>query len=388
MKFDLRQHTHLLTLGGSWSYGLNTETSDVDIKGILIPPLEEYRLGILDNLEQVDSQEEMVVFNDLLPPVVYAAMVKDCLVSNSPITSAEGVVYDIKKFFSLALNANPNILEVLWVDPADILLSTEIGDALRANRNLFLSKKVLYSYRGYAFAQMKRVKTHRSWLLNPPASEPKREDYDLPPDHSLLSQDEQNACLWVLAQILKDKIGSFKLSETTRQEIEELSIYDAASAGIPEEAWPIAGKIIGAPKEFIDIMMRERAYRNARNYWKSYQNWKETRNPKRAALEARSGFDTKSASHLVRLMLQCRDILDTQELKVRLPKEQRDFTIGVKEGQMAFNELERWFDEQEKDLSERAAKSSLPKEPNRKRANELLIELQLRAERKTSNLST
>jgi predicted nucleotidyltransferase len=291
MKFDLLKHTHLVAIGGSWSYGLNTETSDVDIKGILIPPLNDYRLGILDTLEEVDGRGELTVYNHLLLPAQKEAMLRDCREKNVSVVSPEGTIYDIKKFFALALNTNPNILEVLWVEPEDILFSTEIGDRLRANREIFFSLKVLYSYRGYAFAQMKKVKTHRGWLLSPVLVEPKREDFGLPPEKSLLSQDEQNAFLWVLAQILKDKIGSFKLSETTREEIEALSIYDAASAGIPEEAWPVIGKITGAPKEFIDIMMKERAYKSARSHWKSYLNWKETRNHKRAALEAKVGFD-------------------------------------------------------------------------------------------------
>lgn len=42
MNFDLKPHTILLTLAGSRAYGTNTFTSDVDLKGVCVPPKEFY----------------------------------------------------------------------------------------------------------------------------------------------------------------------------------------------------------------------------------------------------------------------------------------------------------------------------------------------------------
>ena len=48
------------------------------------------------------------------------------------------------------------------------------------------------------------------------------------------------------------------------------------------------------------LYRRERAYHHAFRDWQQYEHWKAHRNPKRAALEMKMGFDGKHASPLVR----------------------------------------------------------------------------------------
>jgi len=122
-------------------------------------------------------------------------------------------------------------------------------------------------------------------------------------------------------------------------------------------------------------MQRERAYRAALARWRSYLNWKQNRNPERARLEQRFGLDTKHAAHLVRLMLQGREILEKQRLSVLLPPDQLEFVRGVREGAMSFEELEDWFDREEKMLRSAADSSPLRKKPDRQKADQLLIEV-------------
>ena len=76
------------------------------------------------------------------------------------------VIYDLAKIFQLATDANPNILELLFLDDRDILYQQKSWEILRENRDLFLSKKVKHTYTGYAMSQLKRIKGHRSWLMN------------------------------------------------------------------------------------------------------------------------------------------------------------------------------------------------------------------------------
>jgi len=71
-------------LGGSHAYGLNTETSDEDIRGICIPP-EKYWLG-LTRFDQADKFQ-----------------------------NEDKVIYNIKKFVELAADCNPNIIEFLYL---------------------------------------------------------------------------------------------------------------------------------------------------------------------------------------------------------------------------------------------------------------------------------
>lgn len=365
MRFDLRDHLILLTIGGSRAYGTNTPTSDLDVKGVCIPPVRVYRLGVLDSFEQADSPEHIRALIPLLSK------------EERGITPLEGVVYDLGKFCSLALKANPNILEVLFCEDSDIRFITPAGERLRSIKDSFLSKKARWSYEGYAYAQMKRIRQHRSWLLNPPAKEPSREDFGLPQEHSLLSDDEQHAFLWVLAEILREKIGYFRLSRTTREELEEnLDLYATLQGGIPLEVWPTIGQITGAPPHFIEAMMRERRYRSARKHWKSYLHWKEQRNPARAELERKCLYDSKHASHLVRLYIQGLEILQKGTLTVRLSGGERDFVLWVREGNMKFEDLEQWFEDYKEKVKAAEEKSLIPHDPNRTIVNNLVMELQ------------
>ena len=90
-----------------------------------------------------------------------------------------GARWELRKYISLAADANPNILEVVFADDSDILKITEAGRQLRANRHLFLSKKARHTFSGYAMSQLKRIESHRRWLLNPPTAPPQRSDFFL-----------------------------------------------------------------------------------------------------------------------------------------------------------------------------------------------------------------
>lgn len=119
---------------GSTAYGLNTPSSDIDIKGIFIPN-KEYYFGMKHIDEQINGSDE--------------------------------VIYALKKFVTLARDCNPNIIEVLFCDDKDIQFISIYGQLLRDNRNLFISKKAKFTFSGYAMAQMLRIKNHRKWIMNP-----------------------------------------------------------------------------------------------------------------------------------------------------------------------------------------------------------------------------
>jgi len=127
----------LLGYAGSITYGTNTADSDTDIRGIFIPSKENW-LG-LHTVEQVTNSGEVNKENGI-----------------------DYCYYGIRKFFELALNANPNILECLWLRENHYLWNKvpypSIGRKLIENRDLFLSKKARFSYCGYAYAQVKRLK--------------------------------------------------------------------------------------------------------------------------------------------------------------------------------------------------------------------------------------
>ena len=167
---DLRLHTHLLCVAGSRAYGLHTDASDVDLKGFAIPPIED-QLGIQLRFQQADSPSEMAIFaQDLTAEEQRVAQQ----------TKLEGSVYRLRKFAKLALDCNPHVLDVLFCREAEVRICTPIGRALRDHRSGFLSRRALHSFSGYAAQQLKRIQTHRRWLLDPPTHAPTRAEYALP----------------------------------------------------------------------------------------------------------------------------------------------------------------------------------------------------------------
>ena len=114
-----------LTLGGSYAYGTNVETSDVDIRGCALNQKSDL-IG-LTGFEQVVN------------------------------TETDTTIYSFNKLIGLLLNCNPNTIELLGCKPEHYILMTDVGRELIANRKLFLSKKAAHSFGGYATQQLRRL---------------------------------------------------------------------------------------------------------------------------------------------------------------------------------------------------------------------------------------
>lgn len=109
---------------GSMAYGLDTETSDEDIKGIYVVPTAEV-LGLFKVRETYDHVD---------PDWCY---------------------HEIGKFVSLALKCNPTVLELLFLEGYRVL--GKQGHMLVDNRHLFLSNNIRRSYGGYALSQAHKL---------------------------------------------------------------------------------------------------------------------------------------------------------------------------------------------------------------------------------------
>jgi hypothetical protein len=178
----------LLAVTGSQAYGLAVEgLSDTDYKGVFIAP-KSYYLG-LKKIEQLEGKEKQGVFTHK----ENEKGISKVNFSSDKFPFLEGndfVIYELKKYLHLLINANPNIQELLWLD--NYIYSDPLAKKLIENRQNFLSKKVKSSYIGYANAQLKKVETHRRWLLNPPKKNPKPEDFGFTDLYKPLSLSEIN----------------------------------------------------------------------------------------------------------------------------------------------------------------------------------------------------
>jgi uncharacterized protein len=71
----------------------------------------------------------------------------------------DSVVYEIKKFFSLLLKGNPNVLGLLWLNREHYIHIEDAGYRILNDKNIFVSKKAYHSFIGYAHGQLHRM-TH------------------------------------------------------------------------------------------------------------------------------------------------------------------------------------------------------------------------------------
>lgn len=69
------------------------------------------------------------------------------------------VCYSLIKFVQLLKNCNPNIIEMLFLEPRYILHKHKIIDMLIENRHIFLTKKAKHTFSGYAYSQLDKLTT-------------------------------------------------------------------------------------------------------------------------------------------------------------------------------------------------------------------------------------
>lgn len=141
----LPSNIHFLTDAGSYAYGTQNENSDRDIFGFCTPKLEvifPQRVGWIKGFGGEPENFERW--------------------SESHILDDDGQEYDfsilsIVKFFHLCYINNPDQLDVLFVPRECIRHITSTGEIVRENRHKFLSKQVLWKYRGYAYSQLNKA---------------------------------------------------------------------------------------------------------------------------------------------------------------------------------------------------------------------------------------
>jgi uncharacterized protein len=109
---------------GSQAYGLAGEGSDIDRRGVYLPPADLHwsLYGVPDQLENDAAQE---------------------------------AYWEVQKFLVLALKANPNVLECLYTPLVE--KATPLAERLLAMRGCFLSRLVYQTYNGYVLSQFQKM---------------------------------------------------------------------------------------------------------------------------------------------------------------------------------------------------------------------------------------
>jgi hypothetical protein len=200
--------------------------------------------------------------------------------------------------------------------------------------------------------------------LNPPDHQPTRGEFQLP-ERTLIPHDQLAAAMDAIQKKLDSwEIDFADLDEATKIYIQEqIGRYLAEVTVASDEKFQAAARLIGYTENFIALLDRERRYAATLANWNHYLEWKANRNPARAALEAKYGYDTKHGLHLVRLMRMCREILVDGVVHVRRPD--ADELREILNGAWDYDHLMAWAEEQDKVLIEIAQVFPLPKKPDR-----------------------
>ncbi|HEY5235189.1 MAG TPA: nucleotidyltransferase domain-containing protein, partial [Rhabdochlamydiaceae bacterium] len=343
----LEDNSLFITLHGSHCYGLATETSDIDIRGIAISP-RDYMLGFNKSFDQ--------------------------LVVSDPYDMQ---IFDLIKFFRLTKDNNPNTLELLYTEPEDHIFVSPLGQKLIDNRDLFLSRAIKERYIGYSKAQAHRIRSHKTWLdkegeMKPPMS---REEFGLKKELSI-SRDQ----LLTIQAMINKKLDSWNCDFEPFSEPQTVYLQGKFSKILSEmnitsdNKWECAARSLGADENFIYLLQREKAYQHLVSDYNNYLTWKKNRNPKRAELEKKIGYDSKHATQLIRLLLVGKEALLTSKLRVKRTDD-REMLMEIKNCQWPYEKLIALADKIEKEVEEAYFKSPLPIKPDVQKLDELCISM-------------
>ena len=121
---NLRDYVIYRCVVGSRAYGLANEESDTDRRGVYLPPADmQWAIcGVPEQLESLETEE---------------------------------CYWELQKFLTLALKANPNILECLYTP--EVEMATPLAQEMLAMRQAFLSQIVYQTYNGYVMSQFRKI---------------------------------------------------------------------------------------------------------------------------------------------------------------------------------------------------------------------------------------
>lgn len=296
---------------GSHLYGTSTPESDVDFNGVFIAPKEFY-LG-LQRVSEVDLS--------VISKHENGRNDKDAI---------DRKFFELRKYVKLASENNPNIVEQLFVPNNQLVECSSLGRKLLDNRHLFPYIGCYDKFIGYAISQKKKMVVKRDNMQDIIKAidffekiQDKNHNYVVQYKNNILKHD---------FQLVKDRgqhiqIGDIHLqkNETIKQVLRKLQ--DRRS------------KFSGRYEDFI----------------------------------SKSGYDTKFASHLIRLLYEGTELLETGE--IQLPLKKSELILDIKQGKFTIEEIMEMSEDLEHNMDQIVKMSDLPKRPQIKKIENLLIEI-------------
>lgn len=151
----LANNTHYLCMMGSTAYGVSSDDSDMDIYGFCIPPKDDVFPHLRGEIQGFGIQKQR-----------FEQWSEHHIKDNGK--EYDFAVYSIIKYFHLCMENNPNMCDSLFVPKRCVLHASKVGQLVLDHRREFLHKGSFHKFRGYAFAQMSKIRNKTN------SSNPKR----------------------------------------------------------------------------------------------------------------------------------------------------------------------------------------------------------------------
>lgn len=302
----------LLGLGGSYAYGTNNENSDLDVRGIALNQKSDL-IGMTSFEQYTDDQTDTVI-------------------------------YGFNKMIRLLLECNPNTCEILGLEPEDYLYLSPIGQELLDHQKLFLSKRAIQTFGGYADQQLRRLENALA--------------------RDRMKQEERERHIF-------NSVRNAMYEFTNRHRVSEygsLSIY-MDRAENPEMETEI----------FLDADFKHYPLRDYRGIWNEMNTIvKEYDKIGKRNRKKDDNHLNKHAMHLIRLFMMAIDILEKEEIRTYRGAEHEllmKIRMGgyQKEDGTFCEEFYELLSDYEKRLHKAAAETALPEEPDYKRVQEFVM---------------
>lgn len=342
---DLKSQNLILfeAISGSKSFGLDTPTSDTDIKGVFYLPKEKF-YG-LDYIPQIANETN------------------------------DEVYYEIGRFVELLIKNNPNILEILASPEDCILYKHPLMERLRLKD--FLSKLCKDTFAGYAVTQIKKARGLKKKIVNPMAKEKKSlldfcymlQGYATVPLLQWLEERnyQQEQCGLINLPNSRDMFALFYDAEENlgyKGIIQKENSNEVSLSSVPKEEEPVA--YLSCNKDGYSKYCKE---------YTEYWSWIDKRNEDRYQTNQQHGknYDSKNMMHTIRLLQTAEQILSTGKLNIRVPN--RAELLAIKSGEKEYDELLELADQLITSIENYYKTSTLPDYPDETKAIEVLIDI-------------
>ncbi|KFF21045.1 DNA polymerase beta superfamily protein [Chryseobacterium sp. JM1] len=330
-------------ISGSRAFGLATENSDTDIRGVYYLPKEDF-FG-LNYIPQISNETNDITY------------------------------YEIGRFVELLQKNNPNILEMLASPEEYILHKDPLMDLLRTED--FLSKLCKDTFAGYAISQIKKAKGLNKKILNPIDKERKSV---LDFCHILENQGSVPLKKWLSDNgKIQEKCGLISIGNTKGM---HAVFYDESRTlgykGIIQHEEANQVSLSSVPKDEKPIAYLScnlDAYSTYCKDYKEYWKWVSERNEDRYNVNQQHGqnYDSKNMMHTVRLLQSCEHIFKTSSLQIRV--DNREELLDIKAGNWSYEKVMQKAEDLIESIEHEHSTSLLPDSPDIKKMEKILIEI-------------